>query len=422
MPARDGVALGLLVASILSLVPRPTHGGGGACELSVRHSDVLYNYSLASPTDKFPHGVLSEDGFYKVTVNETSLWFQLCDQMIFNHDPPRCYDCQDCGGPSRCGMMCNALVANSIGGYFVCTTIGRASNLNVALIDQNSPQKGVVVKTSSIGPKVNCSLSVSVFCDSNEAQVSDTFNITGNCDYAVVLRHPSGCAKVIYVNGKGWGWFGTLMMIILCLLVGYVLVGTIYRFFFLGIQGIEAIPNLEFWLSLPYKASAFFDLENGNQELKSDLKDLYISSATQMDVAGNRKAVVIHVPYRLRKAFRKIHVRLVRELEKKFSGKDVVLIATRRILRPPKKGSAVVRPRSRTLTAVHDAILEDVVYPAEIVGKRIRYRLDGSKIIKIFLDPKERNNTEYKLETFTGVYRKLCGKDVVFEYPVTESA
>ncbi|CAL9770338.1 unnamed protein product [Musa acuminata subsp. burmannicoides] len=169
-------------------------------------------------------------------------------------------------------------------------------------------------------------------------------------------------------------------------------------------------------------AQAFFDLENGNQELKSDLKDLYINSAIQMDVAGNRKAVVIHVPYRLRKAFRKIHVRLVRELEKKFSGKDVVLIATRRILRPPKKGSAVVRPRSRTLTAVHDAILEDVVYPAEIVGKRIRYRLDGSKLIKIFLDPKERNNTEYKLETFTAVYRKLCGKDVVFEYPVTESA
>ncbi|THU46367.1 hypothetical protein C4D60_Mb09t04190 [Musa balbisiana] len=370
MPTRDGVALGLLVASILWLVPRPSQGGGGACELSLRHSDVLYNYSLASPTDKFPHGVLSEDGFYKVTVNETSLWFQV---------------------------------------GFIRT-------------DQNSPQKGVVVKTSSIGPKVNCSLSVSVFCDSNEAQVSDTFNITGNCDYAVVLRHPSGCAKVIYVNGKGWGWFGTLMMIILCLLVGYVLVGTIYRFFFLGIQGIEAIPNLEFWLSLPYRASAFFDLENGNQELKSDLKDLYISSATQMDVAGNRKAVVIHVPYRLRKAFRKIHVRLVRELEKKFSGKDVVLIATRRILRPPKKGSAVVRPRSRTLTAVHDAILEDAVYPAEIVGKRIRYRLDGSKIIKIFLDPKERNNTEYKLETFTGVYRKLCGKDVVFEYPVTESA
>lgn len=42
-----------------------------------------------------------------------------------------------------------------------------------------------------------------------------------------------------------------------------------------------------------------------------------------MDVAGNRKAVVIYVPFRLRKAFRKIHLRLVRELEKKFSGKVV---------------------------------------------------------------------------------------------------
>ncbi|VAH89984.1 unnamed protein product [Triticum turgidum subsp. durum] len=141
-------------------------------------------------------------------------------------------------------------------------------------------------------------------------------------------------------------------------------------------------------------AQVFFDLENGNQELKSDLKDLYINTAIQMDVVGNRKAVVIHVPYRLRKPFRKIHVRLVRELEKKFSGKDVVFVATRRIVRPPKKGSAVQRPRTRTLTAVHDGILEDVVYPAEIVGKRVRYRLDGAKVIKIYLDPKERNNTD----------------------------
>ncbi|KAM0909411.1 hypothetical protein ACQ4PT_014822 [Festuca glaucescens] len=169
-------------------------------------------------------------------------------------------------------------------------------------------------------------------------------------------------------------------------------------------------------------AQALFDLENGNTELKSDLKDLYINTAFQLDIVGNRKAVVIHVPYRLRKAFKKIHVRLVRELEKKFSGKDVVFVATRKIVRPPKKGSAVQRPRTRTLTAVHDGILEDVVYPAEIVGKRIRYRLDGAKVIKIYLDPKERNNTEYKLETFSAVYRKLCGKEVVFEYPVTETA
>ncbi|CAL4892945.1 unnamed protein product [Urochloa decumbens] len=151
-------------------------------------------------------------------------------------------------------------------------------------------------------------------------------------------------------------------------------------------------------------AQAFFDLENGNQELKNDLKDLYINGAL------------------LQKSYKKIHVRLIRELEKKFSGKDVVLVATRRIVRPPKKGSAVVRPRSRTLTTVHGSILEDVVYPAEIVGKRVRYHSDGAKVMKVFLDPKERTNTEYKLDTFSSVYRRLCGKDVVFDYPVAVSA
>ncbi|KAF9597575.1 hypothetical protein IFM89_019943 [Coptis chinensis] len=97
------------------------------------------------------------------------------------------------------------------------------------------------------------------------------------------------------------------------------------------------------------------------------------------------------------------------------------MVATRRVLSPPKKGSAIVRPRSRTLTAVHDAMLEYVVYPAEIIGKRIKYHSDGSKIMKVYLDSKERNNTENKLETFAGVYRKLSGKDVVFEYPSSDS-
>jgi hypothetical protein len=39
--------------------------------------------------------------------------------------------------------------------------------------------------------------------------------------------------------------------------------------------------------------------------------------------------------------------------------------------------------RGFTLTSVHDAILDDLTFPAEIVGKRIRIKLDGSRLIKV---------------------------------------
>mmetsp|Transcript_3056 Transcript_3056/g.5182 ORF Transcript_3056/g.5182 Transcript_3056/m.5182 type:complete len:193 (-) Transcript_3056:122-700(-) len=167
-------------------------------------------------------------------------------------------------------------------------------------------------------------------------------------------------------------------------------------------------------------AQALFDLEATNSELKADLKDLYICAAKEVEISAGRKAVVITIPFRLLKAFHKIQQRLVRELEKKFSGKDVVLVANRRIMTVPNSNLSSARPRSRTLTAVHEALLEDLVYPTEIVGKRTRFRVDGSRVLKVYLDPKERNSSEYKLETFGGVYKKLTGKEVVFEYPVVQ--
>jgi len=38
------------------------------------------------------------------------------------------------------------------------------------------------------------------------------------------------------------------------------------------------------------------------------------------------------------------------------------------------------------------------------------------------LDAKDKNTLEYKLETFSAVYKKMTGKDVVFEFPVQELA
>jgi small subunit ribosomal protein S7e len=123
----------------------------------------------------------------------------------------------------------------------------------------------------------------------------------------------------------------------------------------------------------------------------------------------------------LLKQFHKIQSRLVRELEKKFSDRHVLLVAQRRIVAKPSRNARVkqVRPRTRTLTMVHEKLLEDLVYPTEIVGKRTKVRVDGSKLIKVFLDRKDHTALEYKLDTFASAYRKLTGKEVVFEFSLT---
>ncbi|EDL23936.1 mCG1031876, partial [Mus musculus] len=72
-----------------------------------------------------------------------------------------------------------------------------------------------------------------------------------------------------------------------------------------------------------------------NSDLKAQLRELNITAAEEIEVGGGRKAIIIFVPVPLLKSFQKIQVRLVRELEKKFSGKHEVFIAQRRILPKP---------------------------------------------------------------------------------------
>ncbi|VDH94618.1 small subunit ribosomal protein S7e [Mytilus galloprovincialis] len=172
-------------------------------------------------------------------------------------------------------------------------------------------------------------------------------------------------------------------------------------------------------------SQALLELEM-NSDLKQQLRELYITGAKEIDVAG-KKAIIIFVPVPQLRSYQKIQTRLVRELEKKFSGKHVVFIAQlsfllqRRILPKPtrktRRKNKQKRPISRTLTSVHDAILDDLTFPAEIVGKRIRIKLDGSRLIKVHLDKTQQTNIEHKLDTFGAVYKKLTGKDVNFEFP-----
>ncbi|KAK0113006.1 40S ribosomal protein [Cadophora gregata] len=143
----------------------------------------------------------------------------------------------------------------------------------------------------------------------------------------------------------------------------------------------------------------------------------------QVEVGHGKKAIVIFVPVPSLQGFHRVQQRLTRELEKKFSDRHVLFLASRRILPRPKRSNrsrtsqTQKRPRSRTLTAVHDAILSDLVYPVEIVGKRLRTKEDGSKVLKVVLDEKEKGGVDHRLDTYSEVYRKLTGRGVGFEFP-----
>lgn len=167
---------------------------------------------------------------------------------------------------------------------------------------------------------------------------------------------------------------------------------------------------------------ALIDLESTASELKAQLRPLQLKSVREIEVSGGKKAIVVFFPPPALQSVHKIQARLTRELEKKFSDRHVVFLAERRILPKPgrKNRQTQKRPISRTLTAVHDRILEDLVFPTEIIGKRVRYQVGGSKLQKVILDSKDSAVVDYKLESFQAVYNKLTGKQVVFEIPAAQ--
>ena len=68
-------------------------------------------------------------------------------------------------------------------------------------------------------------------------------------------------------------------------------------------------------------ANEIAEIAKKTKDLAEPLKTFKMTAAKEVDVAGDKKAIVIFVPYKLFKAFRLIQSRLTTELEKKFEGR-----------------------------------------------------------------------------------------------------
>jgi small subunit ribosomal protein S7e len=157
-----------------------------------------------------------------------------------------------------------------------------------------------------------------------------------------------------------------------------------------------------------------------NASLSAPLAKLHVVGAREVTTKDGARAVVLIVPFTQLADFKKIHTQLTNELEKKLLA-TTIIVANRTMVSEAAwsrgKKFAGVRPRSRTLKAVQEALLDDVSYPTEIVGKRTRVAVDGSRKLRVLLNPKDSITAEGKLAVFGEVYKTLTGKDASFTFP-----
>ena len=166
-------------------------------------------------------------------------------------------------------------------------------------------------------------------------------------------------------------------------------------------------------------ANDIAEIAKKTKELAEPLKAFKMTAAKEVQIEGDKKAIVIFVPYKLFKAFRMIQGRLTTELEKKYEGRPVVFIAQRTILGKTYGRSHKwngFRPYSHTITSVHEAILDDLIYPCECVGKHTKISCDKGKVVKCFLGNQNQQAVENKLDAFKTIYKKLTNKNVDFEF------
>ena len=161
-------------------------------------------------------------------------------------------------------------------------------------------------------------------------------------------------------------------------------------------------------------------LELNNSQLKDKLAQVFISSAELLEYkqrdGAMSKVLLFKIPFRSIVAFQKVSTDLVQQLEQKFNW-PVIVVAQRTIIsKRAKHHISQKRPRSRTLTSVHNAILEDIVFPATITGKNTRVSLDGTKHIKLFLDPLDKEKVEKKLDAMSSIYQKLTTHTIAIDF------
>jgi len=152
-------------------------------------------------------------------------------------------------------------------------------------------------------------------------------------------------------------------------------------------------------------------------DLKKDFESIKIDNAAEVMTSDNKRCFLVQVAEDSVKTVHRVHEELVKKLESKFHNPVVIVPNRKRIngnLFRKYRGKKV--PRTQTLTHVYDALLQDIIYPAAVVGKRVRYPKGKARVFKVFVDKSDKNLIEYKLNAIVATYKAFTNRELQVEF------
>ena len=164
----------------------------------------------------------------------------------------------------------------------------------------------------------------------------------------------------------------------------------------------------------------FANFADRNTQHKGDMKELKIVHVTTFKYEDNKECLLVSVNESGAKNLQRVHVELVKSLEST-SGKPCLVIPSRKTVDGKKFSNFIGKkvPRTKTLTYTRELLLEDLLFPATIVGKRTRYPRGQQKQLKVLIDSVDKDTISSKTTPICVAHKSLTGHELSLDFPAT---
>lgn len=158
-------------------------------------------------------------------------------------------------------------------------------------------------------------------------------------------------------------------------------------------------------------------IKRENSEDKK-LEEISICRVSEIQIESNKHCFLVFLNAPSQSAFKSVNSFLVKKFEEHFGAPVSIIQERKRIngnLFRRYQGTKV--PRDRTLSAIFDSYLEDLIYPATIIGKRIRFPQGKARQFKVIIDPVDKESIDYKVPAISVCYKALTNRSLHIEFP-----